>query len=513
LFYFAGHGVQVGGENYLIPVRARISREQDVPYEAVPVGRILGSMEDAANGFNILILDACRDNPFARQWRSSQRGLAVTQAVAGSLIAYATAPGAVAIDGSGRNGLYTTYILQHLPTPGLSVEHLFKRVRESVVKVTKGKQTPWESSSLMGDFLFASSSGSTPLIGTNPGLSPLGGSSAPTPTGPDPEAVMWALVEKSTDPADVQAFLDAYPKSRLTPAARLKFQQLQRLAAQQRSGDPQHLADQERQQRAEAQRREDERKQRERDAAATQQRAEAQRREDERKQREEAKRREGQPPQVTKDSPSPPPAQMARVEPETTLRERASVAVPAATISWQRSGEPWSQKVSAFRLDLHPISNDEFLAFVRLSPQWKKSHMDKTLHDGDYLKHWPSDETTPLDERDRPVRYVSYFAAEAYCKASGKKLPGLNHYRIATGLNEARTIEITYEGPYQAPTFSFMHVEWTSSWWGIGAPDPGKRLKYQHGTFHTSRVKDVEYTPEEDKRYTGRSLGFRCTKN
>ena len=83
LFYFAGHGIQVSGENYLIPVRARINREQDVPYEAVPVGRILGSMEDAANGFNILILDACRDNPFARQWRSSQRGLAVTQAVGG----------------------------------------------------------------------------------------------------------------------------------------------------------------------------------------------------------------------------------------------------------------------------------------------------------------------------------------------------------------------------------------------------------------------------------------------
>ena len=116
LFYFAGHGLQVSGENYLIPVRARINREQDVPYEAVPVGRILGSMEDAANGFNILILDACRDNPFARQWRSSQRGLAVTQAVAGSLIAYATAPGAVAVDGSGRNGLYTTYVLRSRPS-------------------------------------------------------------------------------------------------------------------------------------------------------------------------------------------------------------------------------------------------------------------------------------------------------------------------------------------------------------------------------------------------------------
>jgi len=74
LFYFAGHGLQVQGENYLIPLRAHINREQDVPYEAVPVGRILGGMEDAGNSLNILILDACRDNPFARKWRSTQRG-------------------------------------------------------------------------------------------------------------------------------------------------------------------------------------------------------------------------------------------------------------------------------------------------------------------------------------------------------------------------------------------------------------------------------------------------------
>jgi len=95
VFYFAGHGVQVGGENYLLPLDARIGREQDVPYEAVPVGRILGGMEDADNQLNILILDACRDNPFARQWRSSQRGLVGMQAARGSLIAYATAPGAI----------------------------------------------------------------------------------------------------------------------------------------------------------------------------------------------------------------------------------------------------------------------------------------------------------------------------------------------------------------------------------------------------------------------------------
>jgi uncharacterized caspase-like protein len=116
VFYFAGHGIKVSRENYLIPVDARIGREQDVPYEAVPVGRILGGMEDADNQLNILILDACRDNPFARQWRSSQRGLVGMQAARGSLIAYATAPGAVTDDGDGRNGLYTSYLLQYLTT-------------------------------------------------------------------------------------------------------------------------------------------------------------------------------------------------------------------------------------------------------------------------------------------------------------------------------------------------------------------------------------------------------------
>src|SRR4029453_16479573 len=207
VFYFAGHGVQVGGENYLIPVDARIGREQDVPYEAVPVGRILGGMEDADNQLNIIILDACRDNPFARQWRSGQRGRAGIQAGRGSLIAYATAPGAVASDGDGRNGLYTSYLLQHLTTPGLSVEQVFKKVREGVVKATKGRQTPWESSSLIGDFAFV------PQVVSNA------------------EAVIWARVEQSSNPEDVAAFLQAYPDGQFAPAARRKLQQLQQLAA------------------------------------------------------------------------------------------------------------------------------------------------------------------------------------------------------------------------------------------------------------------------------------------
>jgi uncharacterized caspase-like protein len=157
LFYFAGHGVQVGGENYLMPIGARINREQDVKIAAVHVGRVLGAMEDAKNDLNIVILDACRNNPFARGFRSQVQGLAPVDAARGSLIAYATAPGSVASDGSSRNGLYTENLLRYMSTPGLSVEQMFKQVRIGVGQMTNGQQTPWESSSLTGDFYFVSS--------------------------------------------------------------------------------------------------------------------------------------------------------------------------------------------------------------------------------------------------------------------------------------------------------------------------------------------------------------------
>ena len=156
LFYYAGHGVQVEGENYLIPVNATIESESDVRYKAVNIGQLLGKMGEARNGFNIVILDACRDNPFAKEFRSSSRGLAVVSSasVKGSLIAYATSPGKVASDGSDRNGLYTKHLLQHISTPGIPVEQVFKRVLQGVERDTNGKQSPWVSSSFSGDFAF-----------------------------------------------------------------------------------------------------------------------------------------------------------------------------------------------------------------------------------------------------------------------------------------------------------------------------------------------------------------------
>ena len=154
LFYFSGHGVQVEGRNYLMPVDARIESESDIRYEAVDAGRVLGKMEDAENQLNIVILDACRNNPYARAFRSEQTGLARMDAPTGSLIAYSTSPGEVAADGPEKNGVFTKHLIQHMITPNLSIEQVLKRVRIDVAKQTNGRQIPWESSSLMGDFYF-----------------------------------------------------------------------------------------------------------------------------------------------------------------------------------------------------------------------------------------------------------------------------------------------------------------------------------------------------------------------
>jgi tol-pal system protein YbgF len=154
LFYFAGHGIQVYGRNYIIPIGANIQSEADVKYESVDAERVLSQMYEAENGLNIIILDACRDNPYARSFRSSEKGLAKMDAPTGSILAYATAPGSVAADGTGRNGLYTSKLLKYMMEPNLPIERVFKRVRIDVVKASGNRQTPWESSSLMGDFYF-----------------------------------------------------------------------------------------------------------------------------------------------------------------------------------------------------------------------------------------------------------------------------------------------------------------------------------------------------------------------
>jgi TPR repeat protein len=157
VFYYAGHGLQVSGHNYMVPVDAVIQGDSEVAVEAVDVDYVLSRMETARNRLNIVILDACRDDPYSRSFRSEVHGLASIDAPEGTLIAYATAPGKVAkdADGDGPNGLYTSELLKAMRVPGLKIEDIFKQVRKFVSQKTKGQQVPWEASSLTGDFSFA----------------------------------------------------------------------------------------------------------------------------------------------------------------------------------------------------------------------------------------------------------------------------------------------------------------------------------------------------------------------
>jgi len=154
LFYFSGHGAQVDGINYLVPIGARIVSEQDIKYKSVAAELVLDYLEQAGSKLNIIILDACRDNPF-KGFRSTRGGLAMMTSPTGTLIGYATAPGTVAYDGPGENSPYTKHLLQAMSSPGLRIEDVFKQARVGVMVETGNKQVPWESSSLIGDFYFA----------------------------------------------------------------------------------------------------------------------------------------------------------------------------------------------------------------------------------------------------------------------------------------------------------------------------------------------------------------------
>jgi len=170
LVFYAGHGLQVSGSNYLVPIDARLDKEQDLAFEAISLDLIQRLMEQGQR-INIMMLDACRDNPLARNLARSMgtrstaigRGLGQTQAGIGTLIVYATQPGNVALDGEGRNSPFTEALLAHLETRGLEIRQVLTRVRQGVIRATKGKQVPWDSSSLTGDFFFAAApAGPTP---------------------------------------------------------------------------------------------------------------------------------------------------------------------------------------------------------------------------------------------------------------------------------------------------------------------------------------------------------------
>ncbi len=161
LFYYAGHGVESRGANYLIPVGAEIESTVEFEIDAVPARWVLSFMEAAGNRLNMVILDACRNNPYGTG-RGSPQGLASMDAPSGSLIAYSAAPGQAATDGAGDNSPYTAALAARLAEPGLRLEDVFKRVRVEVEEATRGGQTPWENSSLRGDFHFVAPAAQEP---------------------------------------------------------------------------------------------------------------------------------------------------------------------------------------------------------------------------------------------------------------------------------------------------------------------------------------------------------------
>ncbi|WP_227370013.1 caspase family protein [Halomonas sp. M20] len=156
LFYFAGHGMQIEGENYITAVDTEFDTEMDAKYSSYPLNKVIDIMERSNNKTNIVILDACRNNPYERAWQRTpaQRGLAPVFAPKGTMIAFATSPGEVAGDGAGRNGCYTEALLKHISSPDIPIEEMFKRVRNSLSVITKNRQTSWEHTSLSGDFFF-----------------------------------------------------------------------------------------------------------------------------------------------------------------------------------------------------------------------------------------------------------------------------------------------------------------------------------------------------------------------
>jgi len=201
LVFYAGHGMQVRGKNYLIPIDAEIRSEASVSSEAVDVDQLLDKFSPAR--MSLVILDACRHNPFERRFRGGGQGLAQINAPSGTLIAYATAPGRVAADGEGRNGLYTEELLAAMDIPGIKVEDVFKRVRGNVIRKSNEAQTPWESSSLTGDFYFKDS----------------GGKAEASPV-QSVELTFWDSIKESKNPEDYKAYLDKFPNGNFVTLAK-----------------------------------------------------------------------------------------------------------------------------------------------------------------------------------------------------------------------------------------------------------------------------------------------------
>jgi len=194
LFYYAGHALQSFGNNYLLPVDASLTDAADLGLVAVEAESVLRQMFSAKNRTNIVILDACRNNPFENIAEFNDNGLAEMKAPAGTFLAYATEPGGVALDGLGTNSPFTQVLAREMVEPGTPIEQMFKKVRVAVRDLTDQQQTPWDTSSLISDFTFVAR--------------------APLSSDEIAELHLWNVVRSAQDLAQVKLFLNTYPQGR-----------------------------------------------------------------------------------------------------------------------------------------------------------------------------------------------------------------------------------------------------------------------------------------------------------
>lgn len=233
LFYFAGHGIEHDGRNFLIPIGAAIRGEVDLRYEAVDAGRVLDGMSAAGNGLNLVVLDACRNNPYGSAFRSASRGLARASPAKGTLVLYATQPGAVARDGDGRNGVFTRHLLGAMEEPGLEVEQVFKRAALGVDGETGGEQTPWVEGVVLGRFMFLPPGGvpapaaamaqSAAEPAPPPALAPI--APVPVPRPPEPIQVQVGHLQVNVN-AQAQVHLDGSWAGEAAPGRPLNLSNL-----------------------------------------------------------------------------------------------------------------------------------------------------------------------------------------------------------------------------------------------------------------------------------------------
>jgi len=231
IFYFAGHGVSYEGENWLLPIGSEITQGADIEYETLSANKVLKLLESARNATDILILDACRNNPFRSfslsGTRAVSRGISRMDAPVGSFIAYSTAPGAVAYDGDGDYSPFAEAFAAEVNTPGNSISDMMievrKRVKEKTSKLGPAPQTPWDSSSLTGRFTFVPGTGASPTPVAGPVVPRKEPERRP---GESADAKLWASIENSTDAAEFEYYLKKYPNGQYAELARIRANRL-----------------------------------------------------------------------------------------------------------------------------------------------------------------------------------------------------------------------------------------------------------------------------------------------